>query len=143
MKDVTLYKQKSFLISAALMLALCGCSDQLMLRDPSGKVVGKGVLQVTALFPSPVRLSLNGKDYSGNWDSKNIYEADMARSRRKLSERAYMTYMEGNDSAQLRHGEASMVSSDGSEMHCDFYYRGKPDQGNCKMDGKQLTLMVM
>lgn len=143
MKFTTLYKQKSFLFSAALMLSLCGCTDQLMLQDPAGKAVGKGVLQVTALFPSPIHVSLDGKEYVGNWDSENVYEAEVARSRRRLSERAYMTYIEGNDANQLKHGEASLVSSDGSEMHCDFYYRGKPDQGRCNLDGKQLTLRVM
>lgn len=143
MKFATLCKLKSVIVSAVVILSLCGCKDQLLLQDPSGKVVGKGVLQVTALFPSPVKLSLDGKEYSGNWDRENVYEADMAKSRRKLSERAYMRYMEGNDAAQLRHGVANLVSIDGSEMHCDFYYRGKPDQGSCKLDGKQLTLMVM
>ncbi|MGC2166368.1 MAG: hypothetical protein WA632_10170 [Gallionella sp.] len=143
MKFAALHKQTAVFTSAALMLLLSGCKEQVVLHDAAGKIVGNGVLQVTALFPSPVHLSLGGKEYSGNWDRENIYEADVAKARRKLGERAYMSYIEGNDPAQLRHGQANLLSSDGSEMHCDFYYRDKPDQGNCDLDGKQLTFMVL
>jgi hypothetical protein len=143
MKFATLYRQTAVFTSVALMLFLSGCKEQVILHDATGKIVGDGVLQVTALFPSPVHLSLGGKEFSGNWDRENIYEADVAKARRKLGERAYLTYIEGKDPSQLRHGEANLVSSDGSEMHCDFYYRDRPDQGNCKLDGQELTFVVM
>lgn len=130
------------LLAAFLALCLSGCQQDITLLDESGKIVGQGALKVTATFPSPAHLTLDGKEYSGAWSVVKIYEASMAKSRRLLSNRAALAYMSGNDPAYLKHGHVSFTAGDGSKIECDIYYRGKPGAGSCGVDGKQLKLTV-
>jgi hypothetical protein len=137
-----LSKPGTCLLTAFFVICLAGCKEDLTLFDDSGKVVGKGVLEVTAIFPSPVRLMLDSKEYTGLWSAEKIYEAGLAKSRRLISDRAYMSYKAGNDPAQLKHGHANLTAGDNSKIQCDFYYRGRPSEGSCDMEGKRLKLTV-
>jgi hypothetical protein len=140
MRQFTSNKPGSCLLGALFVLCLAGCKEDIALLDSGGKVVGNGALEITADFPSPARLVLDGKVYTGLWSMSNIYEADLARSRRLIGHRAYTAYATGNDPRQLKHGHASLVAGDGSNIRCDFYFRGLPVKGSCDEDGKQLRL---
>ena len=137
-----LSKPRASLLAALFALCLAGCQEDLALLDGNNNVVGKGVLEITASFPSPAHLMLDGKEYAGLWNVAKIYEESLARSRRLISNRAYMAYEIGNDPAQLKHGHISFAAGDGSKIQCDFYYRSQPGKGRCDMDGKQLQLTV-
>jgi hypothetical protein len=130
------------LLAALFVICLAGCKEDIALLDDNGKVIGKGTLEITANFPSPARLTLDGKEYTGLWNVAKIYEADLARSRRLISDRAYMAYETGDDPEQLKHGHANLTAGDGSTIQCDFYYRRQPGAGSCNEDGKQLKLRV-
>lgn len=142
MKPIILPKPCSCLLVALFVICLAGCEEDIILSDGSGKIIGKGVLEITANSPSPARLVLDGKEYSGSWSTENIYEANLAKSRRLIGDRAYLAYETGNDPAQLKHGHASLMAGDGLKIQCDFYYRSQPNAGSCDMDGKQLKLTV-
>lgn len=137
-----LFKPLASLLAALFALCLAGCEEDIALLDGNNKVVGNGVLQITANFPSPAHLTLAGKEYDGLWNVAKVYEASMAKSRRLMSGRAYTAYMIGNDPAQLKHGHASFTAGDGSKLQCDFYYRSQPGKGKCDMDGNPLQLKV-
>lgn len=137
-----LAKPHQLLLTAFLVTCLAGCTKDISLLDNNGNIVGKGTLKISADFPSPAYLMLDGKQYTGHWEAAKIYEEDMAKSRRLISQLAYTTYMIGNDPAQLKHGHASLTSSDGSKIECDFYYRHQLGGGSCSMEGKQLKLTV-
>ena len=138
----TLSKPFARLLIAFLVICLAGCKEDFALLDDSGNIVGKGTFKTSANFPSPARLTFDGKEYTGLWDVEKIYEEGLAESRRLVSERAYIAYEVGNDPKQLKHGHASFSASDGSKIQCNFYFRIQPDVGICDMDGKQLTLTV-
>ena len=125
------------LLTALFVICLSGCKEDFALLDDSGKIVGKGVLETTANFPSPAHLTLEGKEYTGLWNETKIYEADVAKSRRLISARAYTAYENGNDPDQLKRGHASFTADTGSKIECDFYYRRQPGAGSCDIDGKQ------
>lgn len=136
-----IYKPGTLMVFV-LVLCLPGCKKDFDLLNESGQTVGKGVLEITANFPSPAHLMLDGKEYEGVWRVTKVYEASLAKSRRLLSNRAYTTYIIGNDPAQLKHGHASLSAGDGSKVECNFDYRGEPKSGSCDIDGKQLKLTV-
>ncbi len=142
MRQFILFRAGSFALGSVFLLCLTGCKEDIALLDASGKIVGKGVLQISATFPSPAHLMLDGKEYTGFWIRDRIYEERLARSRRLISERAYIAYEVGNDPAQLKHGQASLTAKDGSGIRCDFYYRSQPVAGHCEAGGKLLNLMV-
>jgi hypothetical protein len=139
---IHLFRQRTSLLAAFAILGLAGCQEDFSLLDDSGKVVGKGVLEITANFPSPAHLLMGGKEYAGSWSAQKIYERSLAKVRHHLSDRAYVAYEIGNDPAQLKHGHANLTAGDGSKIQCDFYYRGQPAKGSCDMDGKRLQLTV-
>lgn len=142
MKLPILAKPCARLLTAFFAICLAGCQKNIALLDDSGKVVGKGTFEITASFPSPALLTLDGKEYTGHWETTKIYEEDLSRQRRLTSDRAYTTYMIGNDPAQLKHGHAGFTAGDGSKIECDFYYRNQRGGGSCSMGGKQLKLTV-
>lgn len=128
--------------AALFALCLAGCQQDFALLDGTGRVIGRGELEITANFPSPVHLLMDGKEYAGFWSVNKIYENSLVRSRRLISDRAYAAYEAGNDPAQLKHGHASLTAGDGSEIQCDFYYRTQPGKGGCDMDGKRFQPTV-
>jgi hypothetical protein len=142
MTQIILSKSGACLLAALFVVCLSGCEEDLALLDDSGKIVGKGVLEITANFPSPAHLLFDGKEYSGLWSVAKIYEEGLAKSRRLISDRAYTAYELGNDPTQLKHGHASLAAGDGSKIQCDYYYRSQPGMGSCNLDGKQLKLTV-
>lgn len=142
MTQPILIKPSTLLLTAFFVICLAGCKKDIDLLDDSGKIIGKGALEITASFPSPTRLILDGNEYTGLWKMTKIYEEDFAKLRRSISGRAYTTYMIGNDPAQFRHGHASFTAGDGSKIECDFYYRNQSGVGSCDMGGKQLKLTV-
>ncbi len=142
MTQIPLFSSGSFLLGVLFLSCLTGCKEDIALLDAGGQVVGKGALEITATFPSPAHLMLDGKEYTGYWNRDRIYEEPLARSRRLISEHAYTAYEVGNDPAQLKHGQTSLTASDGSEVRCDFYYRSQPVAGHCDAAGKQLKLIV-
>ena len=142
MTQPILIKPSTLLLTAFFVICLAGCKKDIDLLDDSGKIIGKGALEIIASFPSPARLILAGNEYTGFWKMTKIYEEDLAKRRRSISGHAYTTYMIGNDPAQLKHGHASFTAGDESKIECDFYYRNQPGAGSCDMDGKQLKLTV-
>jgi hypothetical protein len=142
MTRTILARLTTILVTLFFVMALAGCKKDISLVDDGGNIIGKGELEVTANSPFPARLTLYGKKYIGEWNSKKIYEEDLARHSRLIGGHAYATYMIGNDSAQLKHGHASFAAADGSGIECDFYYRNQPNAGSCYKDGIQLHLTV-
>ena len=130
------------LLIVFLVICLTGCKEDFALLDDSGNIVARGTFNMNENFPSPAQLTFNGKEYTGQWRATNIYEESLARSRRLISEHAYLAYELGVDPKQLKHGYASLIAGDGSKIQCDFYYRTQPDQGSCDIDGKILALTV-
>ena len=130
------------LLIAFLVIFLAGCKEDFALLDDIGNIVGTGSLELTANFPSPAHLTFDGKEYTGQWSTTDIYEADLDKSRRLMGERAYLANQFGGDHRQLKHGHASLTAGNGSKVSCDFFYRIQPDQGSCDIDGKHLTLTV-
>ena len=122
MTQPILIKPSTLLLTAFFVICLAGCKKDIDLLDDSGKIIGKGALEITASFPSPTRLILDGKEYTGLWKMAKIYEKDLAKSRRLAGGHAYTAYMIGNDPAQLKHEHASLTAGDGSEIECDFYF---------------------
>lgn len=137
-----LFRPSICLLTVFFVACLSGCKEDIALLDDSGKIVGIGVLEITANFPSPAHLLFDGKEYTGFWNRAKIYEANLAKSRRLISDRAYTAYELGNDPTQLKHGYASFIAGDSLKIQCDFYYRDQPRMGSCDFDGKQLKLTM-
>jgi len=76
---------------------------------------------IDANFPSPVRVNLNGKEFSGDWKESKIYEV-------------------GNAQDQLHQGTANLKANDGSEMACNFKYRSALESGACSLNGEVFKL---
>lgn len=142
MKRPISFKPFTGLLAALFVICLAGCKEDITLLDDNGKVIGKGMLEITANFPSPAHLTLAGKKYTGFWNVEKIYEEGLARSRHLISDRAFAAYEIGNDPDQLKHGRADLSSADGSKIQCDFYYRSQPGTGSCDVGGRQLILRV-
>lgn len=134
-------KGKFLLIVSAISL-LTACKQDIALLDTDNTVVGKGVLEITASFPSPIKLAMDGKEFSGTWSRKKIYEAEVAKRHRLISTRSYEEYMRGDSRDQLYLGQASLTAQDGSVMACEFYYRAQPKEGTCKTGDKDLKLSL-
>lgn len=58
-------KPRTTALIAIIAVSLAACTD-IILSDENGKAVGK--LGVAANAPSPAQLTLNGKEYTGQWD---------------------------------------------------------------------------
>lgn len=130
------------MLAVGMLLTLTACKQDYILRDADNTIVGKGTLEVSANFPSPAHIDINGRRFSGSWSATRVYEADVAKRRRLLGTRSYEEYMQGNARDQLWHGQANLKDQNGTEMTCDFYYRGQPKSGSCKVDGTVLKLAV-
>lgn len=127
-------------LAISAMLFLTACKQDIALLDADNKVVGNGVLEVSANFPSPIKISMEGKEFSGTWTRKKIYEAEVAKRHRLISTRSYEEYMRGDSIDQLHLGQAVLTAQDGAEMACEFYYRAQPKEGICKINGKEQKL---
>lgn len=123
-----------------LVLLLTACKQDITLFDANNAVVGNGVLEISANFPSPIRISMDGQEFSGTWARKKIYEAEIAKRHRLISTRSYAEYMRGDSANQLYLGHTILKAKDGTEMKCDFYYRTQPKAGQCTVDGIRLTI---
>lgn len=95
---------------------------------------------IDANFPSPVRVNLNGKEFSGDWKASKIYEASLAKKYGLLGDAAYKTYKVGNAQDQLHQGTANLKANDGSEMACNFKYRSALESGACSLNGEVFKL---
>ncbi len=129
-------------LAISVMLFLTACKQDIALLDADNKIVGKGVLEVSANFPSPVKISTGGKEFSGTWTRKKIYEEDVAKRHRLISTRSYDEYMRGDSADQLYLGQAVLAAKDGAAIACEFYYRTQPKEGICKIDGAELKLTL-
>ena len=130
------------ILAVSILLTLTACKQNLTLSDANNVIVGNGTLEVSANSPSPVKISIDGKEFSGTWSATKVYEEDVAKRHRLISTRSYDAYMQGNTPDQLRHGRAVLAAQDGTELTCDFYYRGQPKAGECNIDGKELKLRL-
>lgn len=130
------------ILVVSILLTLAACKHDLTLSDANDVIVGNGTFEVSANSPSPAHVVLNGKEFTGTWNTTKVYEEDVAKRHRLISSRSYDTYMQGNAPDQLRLGHAVMTAQDGTEMTCDFYYRAQPKAGKCNVDGKELKLTL-
>lgn len=127
-------------VAIGSLLMLTACHQEFSLLDANNTVVGKGSIETSAEYPAPVTAEVNGKKYSGTWQSTKVYEPNMAKMHRHLSTRSYDEYMRGDSSHQLKHGTANMSAEDGTQVECDFYYRSQPESGDCLMGDVSLTI---
>lgn len=130
------------ILAVGVMLILTACKQDFILLDADNTAVGNGILEVSANSPYPVHVKINDREFSGNWKSTRVYEAAEAKRHRLLGSRSYGEYMQGNARDQLKHGQANLTDQNGTEMVCDFYYRGQPKSGSCNLDGTVLKLVV-
>lgn len=130
------------MLAVGMLLTLTACKQDYFLRDANNTIVGTGILEVSANFPSPAYADMNGRKFSGNWSATRVYETDVAKRHRLLGTRSYAEYMQGNARDQLWHGQANLTDQNGTEMVCDFYYRGQPKSGSCNLEGAVLKLAV-
>ncbi len=138
----TLTQTGKAMLAVGMLLTLAACKQDFTLRDANNAIVGSGTLEVSANAPSPAYVDMNGRKFSGNWSATRVYEADVAKRHRLLGTRSYEEYMQGNARDQLRHGQANLTDQNGTEMVCDFYYRGQPKSGSCNLEGAILKLEV-
>ena len=130
------------MLAVGMLLTLTACKQDFILRDANNAIVGNGTLEVSANFPSPAHVDINGRKFLGNWRATRVFEADVAKRHRLLGTRSYAEYMQGNARDQLLHGQANLTDQNGTEMVCDFYYRGQPKSGSCNLEGTVLKLAV-
>lgn len=133
-------RSTKIILAVGLMITLAACHEEFTLHDANMAIVGKGSIETDANFPSPIAATVNGKNFSGTWSATKVYEPDMAKMHRHISSRSYNEYMRGDSEHQLSHGQANLTAQDGSKLECDFYYRARPESGDCKTDGINLTV---
>lgn len=129
---------KLIIILSALLLA--ACQRDFVLVNQQNMVVGEATLEIDANFPSPARVYLNGKEFSGDWKASKVYEASLAKKYRLLGGAAYEAYKAGNARDQLHQGTANLKANDGSEMACNFKYRSAIESGTCNLNGEVFKL---
>ena len=130
------------MLAVGMLLILTACKQDYLLRDANNTIVGTGTLEVSANFPSPAYVDMNGRKFSGSWKATRVYEADVAKRHRLLGTRSYEEYMQGNARDQLWHSQANLTDQNGTKMVCDFYYRGQPKSGSCNLEGAIFKLSI-
>lgn len=130
------------IFAVGTILLLTACQKDFALLNNEKAHVGKVTLEIDANFPSPVRATVNEKEFSGNWRAAKVYEAGLEKKYRLLGGAAYGNYKVGNARDQLYKGRANLTTRDGTEMTCDFYYRAQPISGHCRVDGNILELTL-
>lgn len=124
------------------VLALTACKQNLTLLDQQKQPVGNIVLETDVSGPSPAHASLRGKEFSGEWDVKRIYDEATARKYRLMGSESYERYLTGSTSDQTYQGHATMKAQDATLMECEFKYRGSLKDGTCIVDGEVYTFII-
>ena len=126
-----------------IVLTLSACDEQFKLVDADG-VETKGTLTVHTIPPHDIAASIHGEAFVGEWQSSVVDERESIKHTYGTFSRRYMEYVSGLDGSHVRHGHASLHSSNGRTMECDFEYRGEGNgAGRCSDNSGATYRMIL
>lgn len=137
-----------YLIMALSVLMLAACSEPFMLSKPGGEIIAKGVLKLRANPPHRLTVTLDGKTYEGDVDSKEM--GNSAEVLKKLREqygatsKHYQAVLSGlNTTHHVHHYTGVLKATDGATLTCNYLSSDGDggELGTCD-DGKGQTYEV-
>lgn len=113
-----------YLIIALSVLALSACSETIMLSKPGDETAATGTLKFRLNPPHRFTITLAGKLYEGDMDSKevdNSAELDKLRKRYGPTSKHYVAILSGlNTTHHVHHYKGVLKASDDATLICDF-----------------------
>jgi len=125
-----------YLIIALSVLVLAACGETIMLTKPGGEIIAKGVLKVRPSPPHQLTVTLDGKSYEGDVDSKEVDNSAELRERYGAYSKHYQAIFLGfNVTHHVHHYKGALKSPDGATLTCDYLSSNGGTFGTCD-DGK-------
>lgn len=110
-----------YLIIALSVLALAACSETIMLSKSGGETIAKGVLKFRFSSPHQLTVTLNGKSYEGDVDSKEVDNSAELRKRYGAYSKHYQAIFAGLDNTHHVHNYKGVLTGpDGATLTCEF-----------------------
>jgi len=118
------------------VLALTACSETIKLSKPGGETIAKGVMEFRFNPPHWLTVTLNGKAYEGDVDSKEVDNRAELRERYGANKKHYSAILEGlNTTHRVHQYEGVLKAPDGATLTCEYLSSNAKTTGTC-VDGK-------
>lgn len=112
-----------YLIIVLSVWVLAACSEPFMLSKPGGEIIAKGVLKLRANPPHRLTVTLDGKSYEGDVDSKEMdINMDALRKRYGANSKHYEGILNGSLHAMhhVHHYTGVLKAMDGATLTCEY-----------------------
>lgn len=120
-------------VLAVVLVILAGCTHDVSLSSPDGKAIGQARLEFDAHHSGSIALRMGDVDYRGGFTEQKVDEGGRIAEAYGLNSRKYKEYRQGNGNYLWR-GKAILQSENGTEMQCEFTYRGTRGMGTCRSE---------
>lgn len=123
-----------YLIIALSALVLAACSETIILSKPGGEAVATGTLKVHPNPPHRLIVTLDGKTYEGNIDSKEVDNSAELRKRFGANSKRYQGISEGllHAAYHVHHYTGVLKAADGATLTCDYISSDGGKLGTCE-----------
>lgn len=129
-----------YLIIALSALALAACSETIILSKPGGEAVATGTLKIHANPPHWLTVTLDGKTYEGDIDSKEVDNSAELRKRFGANSKRYREISEGllHAAYHVHHYTGVLKAADGATLTCNYLSSDGGKLGTCDDDKGQV-----
>ena len=129
-----------YLIIALSVLLLAACSETIILSKPDGETIAKGNLKLSLSPPYRLTVTLDGKSYEGDVDSKEVDNRSELRNRYGANSKRYQEISEGllHATYHVHHYTGVLRAADGSTLTCDYLSSSVKTLGTCDDDKGQI-----
>jgi len=126
-----------YLLIAFLVLVLAACSETIMLSKSGGETIAKGIMKLRPSPPHRLTVTLDGKVYAGDVESKEVDNSAELRKRYRVHSKRYQAIFSGLAHAtyHVHHYTGILKAADGTTLTCDYLSSGGGLMGTCD-DGK-------
>ncbi len=115
------------------LIALTGCASNVALKDASDATQAVGTLTLTWLIHNSMEVTLDGKRYVGEWDSKRCLNVEC---------RGVYGNVAKVHRRHIDKGQAILESREGDRLDCEWVSHLPDVQGTCRArDGRVFKLV--
>jgi hypothetical protein len=126
-----------YLILALSALALTACSTTVLLSKPGGETVATGTLEFRPNPPHRLTITLDGKAYEGDVDSKKLDNRAELRKRFYSDSKHYQRIFSGLDTDHdIYQYKGILKAPDGATLTCEYLSSRKRGLLGACEDGK-------
>ena len=133
-----------YLIIVLSVLVLAACSETIMLSKPEGGTAATGTLKFRPTPPHRLTVALDGKNYDGDMDCKEVHENDVhMRERFGANSKHYQAIFSGlNTTHRVHHYKGTLKAPDGATLACEYLSSNEGGTLGACEDGKGKTYEV-